>query len=125
MYGMSRAIDSVNMAANTETVDLILGTDLSDKLADEFRALLERCQYTTTALFALEMALRDLGDPKGADMMGEFLHIFAEHEAAELDGDDSEPVAQQSSEPQDSPEEQLGDHLYDQKKDDELLDSVK
>lgn len=64
-----------------KVTDEILDTECSDDCQALAEKLLSRSPYTTTALFALELAARANGDDAGADMIGEFVRKFAQHEA--------------------------------------------
>jgi hypothetical protein len=75
--------DEAELSAD-ELEEHILSAELTPKGAAAAEALVEACQYTTTALFALELRLRELDDEEGANMIGEFCRRFAKHEASTL-----------------------------------------
>lgn len=64
-----------------ELEDEILNDDVSTADVKAARKFIERFTYTTTALTALEMALRELGDHEGAELLNPATIRMARHEA--------------------------------------------
>lgn len=62
----------------------ILTAELSEASAKRLESLMSSVGYTTTALFGIELWLREQGDGAGAAMVGALCRQFAEHEAATL-----------------------------------------
>lgn len=69
------------MANQNSWAEHILDTDISSSAQATAGKLLEQANYTTTALYAISLALRGLEDEKGADMIATFAKQFAEYEA--------------------------------------------